>query len=355
MNPEDVATHFGSYLDKYAANATHEQVPGAGTGQLEGIVDASAAERANFSNDPNVTWMDERGRDKMYAGSGMATAQSRPATGIFTPKGTNKTEFNPMEVARPLASRVTEKYDSGKVDKKGNPIMKPTGEVRLGDWDRELLDSGEALRAFIDAQNAGAWNAELPGNSAKFQKGVAVDMGKRPSADVVAELNDLALSEGFFASDTGAGVNFINDLYSPKGKSREGKDLGKDLRGSFGKKIQEISGVKPVRSNIESGFRDFEKEWTQGKGAATRKLFETLDTNPTAAAQLDSPQVRQKALDNIKRDADYGEKMGLPVREDIQHTRRIYGEEGLEGLRRELELNPDLLASAQEVLAEAYS
>jgi len=197
--------------------------------------------------------------------------------------------------------------------------------------------------------------AEVPGNPAGHQKSVALDMGDRPEPDVLAELSAIAEAEGFFASDRGSGVNLINNPFSQQGAVREGVPLGKELKGDLGKRLQDVSGVKPRRASIESGFEDFESAWKEGKGAATKRLFDTLDQNPDAAASLDSPQVRQKALDNIQRDIKHGERLGLPVRDDLQHTRRIFGEEGLDGLRRALIENPELLASVDEVVTEMYS
>jgi len=338
INPEDAAKHFGSYNDKYTAYGTHEQVPGAGTGQLEGIVRQPVEQREAYSNDPRSSWQDEKGRDILYGDAGVVTRPSAPATGVYTPEGTGVTEFNPMTVARPMVGREGD-----------------AGNRSLGSWDTEILNSTEALRAFVDAQNAGAWHKPISDNSAGRMNSLTMDMGKQPSPEVVKELSALADSLGFFASDTGSGVNFINDAFSKQGKGRSGTDLGKDLKKGLRAELEQISGVTPQRATTESGFLNYEDEWqTPNQGAATTKLFQTLDQNPALATKLDTPAMRQKALNNLQRDAEYSRQYGLPLREDIQRVRKVLGEEGLEGLRRELKNNPETLAALDMSLEEVY-
>ena len=140
--------------------ATHESRPGVGIpNHMTGAATASPEDLAAFHADPRSTWANAPaapnllqtgelpGRDALYAGlypegvegAGMRVLPSRPMTGLYTPPG-GATEMNPGTVARPIVS-----FNTG-----------DDGEKSLTDADRAIVTGVESLRAYTDAQNAGA-------------------------------------------------------------------------------------------------------------------------------------------------------------------------------------------------------
>jgi hypothetical protein len=326
---EDAATHYGDFADKYAVNATYEQAPGAGTGQLEGLLGLPYDKRQEFED--VASWMSSKGIDDLYSSGGLLAEPTETMVGAYTPQSTGILEINPGKVARPL------------VQSSGGEII-PT-EARL-------LDIGESSRAYIDVQNAGAYHRVIPDSQTKVSErtGITVDLDQSPKPEKMAELSALAENYGFFAVDTGKGVNFISDIYTPIGAERTGSSLGKELKGDLGKEIQELTGAPFSRAKIQTGYEDYESAWQagEGSGAATKQFLDKLDENPTFALNVE-PALQRKALANISRD----DAMNLPQREDVRTARKILIEKGISGLRLALENKALLPATVMGVLSPA--
>ena len=318
---EDAATHYGDFADKYAVNATYEQAPGAGTGQLEGLLGLPYDKRQEFED--VASWMSSKGIDDLYSSGGLLAEPTQTMVGAYTPQSTGILEINPGKVARPL------------VQSSGGEVI-PT-EARL-------LDIGESSRAYIDVQNAGAYHRVIPDSQTKVSErtGITIDLDQSPEPEKMAELSALAEQYGFFAVDTGKGVNLISDIYTPIGAERTGSSLGKELKGELGQQIEGLTGAKVTRAKIQTGYEDYESAWQagQGSGAATKQFLDKLDENPTFALNVE-PALQRKALANISRD----DAMNLPQREDVRTARKILVEKGIEGLRVALE-NKELLPVA---------
>lgn len=351
INPEDAAMHYGDFGDKYAANATSEQIPGAGTGQLDGIVDQPYQVREDFTNDPRSTWDNEAGQDSMYSGAGMLTEPSNRNVGSYTPESTGVLEINPGSVARPLVQM--EDVNKSKA---------------LSSRDEGILNTVETSRAFVDVQNGGAWHKIIPGAKAGEQSGLAIQMTSSPSESQMLAITKLAEDNGFIAVDTGQGVNFINDTYSDIGAARTGTSLGKELKkgqvldadknivneGPFVKSIQDILGAdtKLDRVKIDSNYLSFDDAWRagEGSGAATDQFIEEIQKNKTLRDSLE-PVIRSKAAANMARDAEVSASTGMPIREDVQNARRILVEGGIEALMKARKAGAILPAVFVAVLA----
>lgn len=323
----DAAKSFGDFADKYAANATYEQAPGANTGQLEGILDRPFGERQAFED--VATWVNSQGIDDLYSSGGLLAQPTNPNVGSYTPASTGVLEINPGQVARPLVQQ----SDGAIIPSEAN-----------------LLDIGESSRAYIDVQNAGAYHKIIPDNqtTAGERTSVGVALNDSPDQAKMAEAVALAEANGYFAVDTGFGVNFVNDIYSPIGANRTGADVGKSLKGDFGQQIERLFGVPGTRVKIQAGYEDFEEAWQagQGSGAATRQFLDKLDENPTFAISI-QPALQRKAAANIARD----DAAGFPQRADVRNAREIFIKQGYEGLRAALKSGAVLPAIAAAVLS----
>lgn len=344
---EDAAKHYGDFSPKYQASSTYEQIPGQGTGHLEGIVGRPFGERQDYSNLAN--WTDSRGRDSLYSSAGMMTEPTIDNLGVFTPQGTGITEFNPANVARPLTQ-------SGALNNRG-----AFGNV-LGP-DRQLLNTVEGTRAYIDAQNMGAWHRVVPQGTAGEKTGLQIELGRPVTESELKDLNDLAVENGFFAIDYGDGVRFLNDTFTELGRSRGVKML--EPRSRFGATekrrleadINQIVGDSNVtRQNIASDYIDFESNLAksmEGSGAATEQLFEILDANPTIRDSIEADAM-SKAQDNLVRDARYAEGNNLALRGDIQNARQILAEGGWDALREAYKRGEFVPAIIGAILAPSF-
>ena len=354
---EDAAKHYGDFSPKYQASSTYEQIPGQGTGHLEGIVGMPFGARQDYSN--LVNWMDSGGRDSLYSSAGMMTEPTIDNLGVFTPQGTGITEFNPANVARPLTQSGS--LESGTAPK---GMQKARGNWGLLQGaDRQLLNTVEGTRAYIDAQNMGAWHRVVPQGKAGEKTGLQIELGRPVTESELKDLNDLAVENGFFAIDYGDGVRFLNDTFTELGRSRGAKML--EPRSRFGATekrrleadINQIVGDSNVtRQNIASDYIDFESNLAksmEGSGAATEQLFEILDANPTIRDSIENDAMR-KAQANLTRDARYAEGKPLALRGDIQNARQILAEGGWDALREAYKRGEFVPAIIGAILAPSF-
>ena len=323
----DAAKHYGDFADRYTANATYEQAPGANTGQLEGILGRPFGERQAFED--VATWANSQGIDDLYSSGGLLAQKTNPNVGSYTPASTGVLEINPGQVGRPLVQQSD-----------GQIIPSEAG----------LLDIGESSRAYIDVQNAGAYHKVIPDAQTKAgeRTSVTVSLDGSPNREKMAQAVALADQNGFFAVDTGSGINFINDVYSEIGKKRTGADVGKAIQGEFGQQIESLFGAPASRVKIQAGYEDYEDAWQagQGSGAATRQFLDKLNENPTFAMSIE-PALQRKAAANIARD----DAAGFPQRADVRNGREIFIKHGYKGLSSALDSGAAVPAIVAAVLS----
>lgn len=147
IKPSEAASHYGTFAPKYEARATYEQAPGVGTGHLPGLAEENFDLRLNYENDPNASWKNNSGQDRLYSSAGMLNSPTNEMVGAYTPAG-GTLEINPGKVAYPLTQTKGTITDSS-----GGLLLKA---------DENLLNTIESSRAFIDTQNAGAWHRIIP-------------------------------------------------------------------------------------------------------------------------------------------------------------------------------------------------
>jgi hypothetical protein len=305
---------IGDYFDRHTYLATHEAQPGADVvGHMTGSRDAGPLARKEFFEDPRSTWATAPGgRDAIYAGTGIEGTGNymrvRPTVemqGMYRrPDGTLET--NPGAVARPLGTFDT--GGKGEAFKSASPA------------DRALLNAGEALRAYVDAQNAGAWHKLWFGGPAKESNSLFFPREGK------ASLNDLFAIEAAGAKhglpdvvDTGRGITSTRFWPPPEG----GKAFDQALRkGEF------TPYGEPRRAKVDSDIIEYVEKWKEGVGsqAATKKMLEYINKTPEIRAAFNNnPNIPQQALNRLERDESWAKVWGQP-REDIQNARRIIGE-----------------------------
>jgi hypothetical protein len=320
------------YFPKHTAFATHEAMPGADTGHLPGSIGASQAEREAYSADPRSSWANAPGnRDAIYGGlrlgdTGVAARvlPTTKMTGMYTPPS-GITEFNPGEVARPLVSFQTS----------------PTGAHELPRHDRAMLEAGEGVRAYIDAQNAGAAHKVqfvAPGSETTS---FSLPMDRQATPEELKRISAVGAKHGLpDVVDTGQGLSltrfypepneFGKGYTQPIGPTISGAPLPSDSMASAKKIAQDVLAAAPQaksveRVKIDSVYQNFVDEWQQGigSGAATRKMLDSVNVTPEARSAFNNnPYIPQNALNRLERDEDWKNKWGV-TRIDIQNARRI--------------------------------
>jgi hypothetical protein len=308
-------TTIGDYFPKHTAFGTHEAIPGADTGHLPGSVAASPEERAAYSADPRSTWANAPGgRDAVYsglrAGDTGVSARVRPTVemqGLYTPPG-GAPEANPGFTARPLVG-----FDSGKVK------TVPSG-------DRALLDAGEAVRGYVDAQNAAAWHKPWTGGEPGGSNSYFLPMNRMATRDELRRLSEVMGAHGLGdVVDTGRGIT-VTSFYpgAPKLDAKGRKAVETALKDAAPADVTE--GAK--RTSVDSGYHDFVPAWKagEGSGAATRQMLQEVTKTPELRAAFNNnPYLPKNALDRMARDSEWAEKWGA-TRRDIQNARRIIGQ-----------------------------
>lgn len=310
---------YPDYVPKYTANATYEIVPYSKSGHLEGIGAGDDAIRAEYSTQPSLSWTGNTDRDMIYDALGAYQSPTISATGVYTPPGAppgKGLEINKAFVAQPLVG-LTE----GGVD--------PAS--------RGMLDFGETLRGYLGGQGASAWHTTLTNVPTGQQGSLSIPMQGPVDAERLVELGRMGAAYGLpdFV-DTGRGVTLTNFYPGPPSGTATGKNLKKGLAGDIGA----LMGSAPQRVKVDSSYLPIleagpdPRQGVPGSGYATDKLLELASQYPTAAAKLESGGIRNRAMSQADIDENYSARGFGATREDLQTARRIFAEQGFEGLRK---------------------
>jgi len=319
------------YMYKHAASATHEAVPGASLGHVPQVLSMTPEEKLAYGNvgrwdrpAPEMELSDLPGvgagnRDVLYGALGYRQLPSRQAEGLYINK-LGQVETNPMTIARPLMD-----FPTG-----GGGLMAPES--------RKVADTLEQFRAFMDAQEAGAYNLPNTMSAVKNKNSLLLDSrnlnpdklgdpsaGVIPTSDQLARLNAAMEGTGFGVSATNRGV-----VVFPYDPTMDAKEAAKILRKKQGE-LTAIYPSDPQKSLTTMGYvPGIGKRSAEGplstvpfSGEATGDLLQAFsELNPAVAQNLsESEFVRQIIRDKALRDAKLG-----GTRRDIQESRRFFSE-----------------------------
>ena len=313
---DDANSTIADYFPKHTAYATYEAQPFYDGGHLPGSAAAPYAERLAYAQDPRSAWdFAPNGRDAIYSGMqlgdtgySMAVRPTVDMQGVYMPPG-GAMEYNPGKVARPMVG-----FDSGKVKS-------------LPKADDGLLTGGEATRALIDYQGAGAYNKPwLGGQSGKSNSIVLQRPEGRSTAMTPDEMTSMMDLGGRYGLpnivDNGDSV-LMHNFDGPKAMKMKGLlSLGEEVKSMGG-----FSGID--RAKVDGGYIGYEDAWTQGEGsgAAVNRFLATVDDLPrgTYDALNNNQMIKKAALDRADRDDAWASKWGV-TRQDVQTMRRVIGE-----------------------------
>ncbi|MEN9419877.1 MAG: hypothetical protein RI988_3498 [Pseudomonadota bacterium] len=309
--------------ERAVAFATHEVIPGKVTGHLPNLVrvPTSAAdaaqlqlERGAFSSDPRRLFRDPNSRDIVYNALGLEQAPMLEAQGMF--KTEAGTEYNPAFVSRP---RVKET---------------PGGED-IAPEHRALLEAGEAYRAAVSGQAAGAYHKVLPEAPRELSGSLFTPLPEKQTQREIEGLANLGERYGLGdVVDTGQGVTMTSFYPEPPTGAETENYLANGLESAYSTLLP---GAQPRAVGIASGYKGYENEWAQphGSGAVTRQMLQYLEESgaPNALERLDTPEIRNQARTAMEADYEYAARTGQPVREDLQNLRRVIWERGPKALK----------------------
>ena len=346
--PADAAQHFGSHSPYFDVSATYERVPRGldpkvpgDPAHLPGVRAGSYQDQLRFGAE--VPWTTPGGLDRLYTAAGQAQDPTRVIRGIFRNPFTGEIEYAPASRAGVLASS------------RGGRVVPEA---------REILNTVESGRAYLDVQNAGAWHHVIPSHQTKplQRTSITIALDASPTDDQLKALQEIATREGMFVVDTGRGVNLIEDVYArPKGINRlmkkamrdgkkslteaevkklegwslYGETLGPSLtRGDLGAEILDIlPGSDLERAFVDSGYLDYADLWKEfGSRRATTKFLDDILKNPALARALE-PELRAQARATLTRN----ERLRLAgdvVRDDVMNALHILSDKGLAGLQK---------------------
>ena len=337
---------------RYHAYATTEQVPAVidmvqnplATPHIR-MEDRLAAERAAYSRGKTAQQIGPGGRDLLYEKAGVMQDRTLSSTGSFSPYP-GLLEFNPLEVHRPLVY---------------------ARDGKLIEQSERLLNTVEGGRAYADVQNAGSWHYLIPqsqtANALWQRTSVHIPLDRAATEAELKAIHDIADKNGWFVSDTGAGVNLIEDPTQTPGwaarltakssltdaeKARlekwniNGWELQSRLtKGDLGIEIGQIfPDAELTRVKAQSGYIGF--DLTQpGSGSATQTFLDLMDAEPEVARAIEA-RLAERMKINARADEAFAIQSGRPQNPDVIRARDIFikaveaGQSGYEALRKAL-------------------
>lgn len=317
------------YMYKHAASATHEAIPGASTGHVPSMLNATDAEKAAYTaagrwdqppsySLPDAPTVGAGNRDVLYSALNFRQLPSVESTGAYM-NSAGQMEYNPMTMSRPLFD-----FPTGGGGKAAPQTVKTAEAV-------------ETLRAVLDAQEAGALNLPNTGSSAPIKNALVLDsrtknlddptLGTQPTKQQLADLNKLLENTGYGVGATSRGVTifpFDNDAMGAKELSKLIKEKGKEFQNIFPSKLMKSQNTSIYTPGIGKFGDDGIIPTTPHTGEATVAALQKFAGLPQSVARniSESEAVRNSIRARIERDA------ALPgARKDIQNTRNFFAEE----------------------------
>jgi len=319
------------YMYKHAASATHEAIPGASLGHVRQALDMPPEQKVEYGRkgrwdqpapEAKLNPLPQVGagnRDVLYGAAGYRQLPSREAQGLYTNK-LGQVETNPMTIARPLMD-----FPTGG----GGGFASPNT--------RKVAETLEQFRAFMDAQEAGAYNLPNTMSAVKGKRSMVLDArgrnkdkadpsaGALPTSQQLAQMNSVLEDTGFGVSATNRGA--VVFPYDPTMDPKQAQKILRQKRGA----LTSIFPSDPQMSMTTTGYvpgvgkrGQFGPESTAPfSGEATSDVLRAFaDLEPNVSLNIsESEAVRQAIRDKALRDSLMG-----GTRRDIQESRRFFSE-----------------------------
>lgn len=319
INPGDAAKSYADYFPLHEANATYEAVSSPVTGHLQGLLDAPFDERLAYTMDPRGSWdTSPSGRDIGYTAARMLPGKTVQTVGRF------KDSANPAFVTRPVIGTM--------IAKDGTRSMTP-GSVKA-------LNAVEASRAYFDGQEAGGWHKVMTAPNADAYRAVKLDFGRPFTEADMSAVAPLFEANGYFLGSSPKGITVMGRpagaAYPGDPGTKIGKDFAKEVRDIIKANKGVFKGANTDFGALESGYLPYTDAYLSGNpGSVTTELLKYMDAAPETKGLLnDSQGYRDTVVARNPRDTDAAAKGYGVARADMVRARKIFAEQGYEGLRR---------------------
>ena len=298
---EDAKKSYPEFEEKYTAYGTHEKTPGKETGILPSVAHGDEATRTAFSRGA-PWWSDpDTGRDILASAFPRANvAPSQETSGLF--EGT----YNPGQTSRVLMPM------SGEA---GARVLHPSGH--------KFMKGNEAFRAYVDAQDMGAYSMPIFGNKVGMQNAYEVrlpgdELWNPERMNAAKDLRE-GLPE---IIDYGGGRGMLAS-FGERDPSLFGAEGERQLQQSMTQRFGEGATARPA--TLESGNVPYSMEgaWQQGEGsgAVTQMLLDNL--TPQHIAAFNDPKVRERVAQQLKYMIEVSGQTGDKLRGDYVNALKI--------------------------------
>jgi hypothetical protein len=325
------------YFPKQTFSGTYEYTPGASTGHMSDILNASyddkvayglpgawaqlaPEQRARaldlFENMPESVGAGDR--DVLYSAAGLRQLPSIDSAGMYTNMA-GDVESNPLSIARAL-------------------VDYPTGGGReIAPATKDALSVIERFRALNDAQEAGAGNipntlASLSGkNAVLLDTGAkAAEAGRQPTGAELSAVMDAMgpLADKYGVTSTNRGAFVFPYSATEPGSSLRGMDLAALEAALPGSSAVKGGGTTLYVPGVAKRVGNDIVATDPYSGEATMGLLEEFARNPQELALNlgESEDVRNALRQKYMRDLTRKNDLGVGYRGDIQNTRRFFSE-----------------------------
>lgn len=303
------------FFPKHTFSSTYEYVPGANTGHIPELLNASDEAKQAYGNVGR--WDIERPgeaalygmpdavgagrRDAISSAMGLRQLPSEQGVGVYT-NTAGITENNPVTISRTLANF-------------------PTGDsATLHPNFRAAMEAGERFRAANDVQEAGAGHILFTGGNRKGKDALLVEMPRQASPSEMAAIQAALRGTDFSPSASARGVTIAN-----YGDDADAKVAAlRQLTSKNSPLVQALpEGASLQKAGVESVYTPLE----YGQGKATQAVLEGFAGLPEGVSQAvsknlsESEDVRRIIKDKMTRDAQFES-----ARKDVELMRKFFSE-----------------------------
>jgi|GEM_PF-1622252 len=302
IDPGDAGKSFATYFPRFEGSATYESTPGAATGHLPGLLDATPEARRAF--DDQARWDTEFGNDALYAAQGLMPGPTTRTVGRY------KDELNPVNVARPLAGT-------------------QMADTQLAEGSRRAMNATESFRSFFDAQEMGAWNTgRLLKGSQDKSTGLVLDIPSGLDQATMKTVADALEPKGYWlANDKDGGIVVLgrNPAGDPSSEPNTlmGKAMVAEVRAALKAAGVDIKGNLTAHP-VEKGSIYYGSAWQDRGGEVTRQMLDAVAQSPTTMAAFEKDaRIPLLLFAKNERDAAWAVNYGV-TRPDILKAREIF-------------------------------
>lgn len=314
---------------------TAEQIPGRGSGLMEGMIEAPHGTKQHFSSEVAGAFKDVRGHDLLHQPLDLPTLQTRSATGAWRPEGEIQGvpgSRKPLEINPAIAAGAEVPVTKG-------------GKLDIPLDVKQRFNLSEFWRALLTGQDAGAWSGMIPN-----EKGLSMFIpGARKANREAMGLGRALTDERVYLADTGGGINVINP---GEALSKHQAEYVRDLLWN----PKKGSKAKPSFVPAEAVANYLPIDWSAPSGTNAQEALNMINARPPMQRRAFDQNIRSVARDLFDTYSQKAKgKGGLPFPEKMQNLLTSLRDGGLDGLDKAIKAGVVLPAGLLAALGLSQS